>query len=198
MRRPRSFLENFDNERKEGGGIVIEGFNYSEDFSLDEATVPSITRKEINNIKTTSISDVYETLEELYYERKEDLEASKDNKVFGFIQGVPKIFYVRPDKLYKESGYVIIWAEEFPEMVVEREEAREATRKSASITTVERKVPETPPVKVGNFIFDEKISRTGEVLWVDKEGENVEVEWDNGEVTEEEFGERFEVIDLEE
>ena len=198
MGRPRSFLEKFDNESSEGGGIVIEGFNYSEDFSLDEATVPSITWKEMKNIKTMAISDVYETLEELYYERKEDLEASKDNKVFGVIQGIPKIFYVRPDKLSKESGYVIVWAEEFPEMVVEREEAREATRKSASTTTVERKVPDTPLVKVGNFIFDEKNSRTGEVLWSDKEGENVEVEWDNGEVAEEEFDERFEVINLEE
>ena len=198
MRRPRSFLEKFDNECTEEGGIVIEGFDYPKDFSLDEATIPSITRKELNNIKTTSISDVYETLEELYYERKEDLEASNENKVFGVIQGIPKIFYVRPDKLSKESGYIIVWAESFPEMVIEREEAREATRKSASIITVERKTPETSPVKVGNFIFDEKISRTGEILWVDKEGENIEVEWDNGEVTEEEFGKRFEVIELEE
>ena len=76
MRRPRSFLEKFDNKSAEGGGIIVEGFNYPDDFSLDEATIPSITRKELNNIKTTSISDVYETLEELYYERKEDLEAS--------------------------------------------------------------------------------------------------------------------------
>ena len=83
-------------------------------------------------------------------------------------------------------------------MVVEREEAREATRKSASIITVERKIPETPPVKVGNFIFDDENSRTGEVLWVDKEGENIEVEWDSGEVTEEDFDDRFEVLDMEE
>ena len=110
--RPKSFLDDFDKVEDTRGGIVVEGFNYEEPNYYDEDSVPVVTWENIQELNPVKVSNIFENLSEARMSLGEELDANEMHKVAGFVRGVPIVYFVRPDNLSSESGYVVAWVDD--------------------------------------------------------------------------------------
>ena len=110
--RPRSFLDEFDKEEDLRDGIVVEGFEYEEPNRYDEDFVPVVTWADIQELNPIKVSNIFENLADARMLLSDELDAADMHKVAGFTRGLPIIYFVRPDNLSSESGYVITWIDE--------------------------------------------------------------------------------------
>lgn len=106
--RPKSMLEtDFVENYKEG--IVLEGFEYPEDYDITNAL--TTTWAELAEKKPVRVSSIYEDYSMALQDLRDEMEIAEVLKVACFTRGEPTVYFVRPDEISSSAGYIIAWVD---------------------------------------------------------------------------------------